>query len=65
MIIDDWFIKKISKLLSEDVIFELLIEKLRKPSVDTELEGFEVYLSEKENIKFSWSLEISRNDKHL
>lgn len=65
MIIDDWFIKKISKLLSEDVIFGLLIEKLRKPSVDTELEGFEVYLSEKENIKFSWSLEISRNDKHL
>lgn len=60
-----WWIKKVSKLIPEDVIFGLLIEKLKKPSADTELEGFDIYLSKKENIKFSWKLEISRNDKHL
>lgn len=58
-------LKSLIKIISEDVLIDLLVEKLRKSTAKTELEGFYTILSENENIKFSWSLEISHNDKHL
>ncbi len=61
----NWLIKIISRCISADILIRLLAEKQRTPEEKTEFQGFDIIFTENENIKFSWSLEITRNDKHL
>ncbi len=58
-------IKTLSEVISADILIRLLIEKLREPKAKTTFEGFEVFYEKDETVKFSWSLEITRNDKRL
>ena len=55
-------IKTLSEVISADILIRLLIEKLREPKAKT---TFEVFYEKDETVKFSWSLEITRNDKRL
>ena len=61
----NWLIKIISRCISLDILIRLLAEKQRTPREKAEFQGFDIIFAENENIKFSWSLEITRNDKYL
>lgn len=61
----NWLIKIISRCISGDILIRLLAEKQRTPEKKKELQGFDIIFAENENIKFSWLLEITRNDKYL
>lgn len=61
----NWLIKIISGCISADILICLLAEKQRTSGEKTEVQGFDIIFAENENIKFSWSLEITRNDKYL